>query len=407
MKKMFIVLAVLAFAGYANAAQDTAISEKEVRNPKVLKTFLESNALDAESRLTSGSATATNLTLYNSEDAGSASLYLKSDKGDDAGDLMGVFVTGDGSGMLIQSDKSSKGTLATKAIVGDDGLISTLVGFDAIGAVDMDYGSADVVDHVFTSDGGAVTLDGSVTAGEDLVSTDDVSVGDDIVVTGLATVGETLAVTGESTFTGKTIHNLGIDADYITVDAGAGIDNAAAGALKIGESTATSIEIADVGVATAVEGALTVASTLAVTGASTLTGAATISGAASVRGATTLNTLAATGAVTMASTLGVTGVATLTATPVLLNGLTVNTNATIGGTAVVSGNTTLNGTLTIRTNAFTVSATGVGVFADDVTMDKPIFSDAITAAPTNALSAGFLITIQGTNYWLGLYPVND
>jgi hypothetical protein len=44
---------------------------------------------------------------------------------------------------------------------------------------------------------------------------------------------------------------------------------------------------------------------------------------------------------------------------------------------------------------FTVSATGVGVFADDVTMDKPIFTDAAAAAPTNTASAGFTITVNG------------
>lgn len=308
MKKSLIVVALLAVAGSAIAQQITTSTEKDVRNPKKLVTIINANATDAESRLTSGSTVASSLTLNNTGDGGAASVVLQSDKSDDAGDKMGLSVAGDGTGLVIQSDKSSKGTLATKASVSDEGLISTLVGIDAIGAVDMDYGSADVTDHTFTSDGGVVILDGSVTADNDLVAADDATVGDDLTVTGLATVGETLAVTGESTFTGKTIHNLGIDADYITVDAGAGIDNASAGALKIGESTATSVEIADVGVATAVEGALTVASTLgvtgnstlggtlAVTGASTLTGAATLSGAASVRGATTLNSLSTTGA---------------------------------------------------------------------------------------------------------------
>lgn len=63
----------------------------------------------------------------------------------------------------------------------------------------------------------------------------------------------------------------------------------------------------------------------------------------------------------------------------------VASNLTVGGTAVLTG----------------------VVASDDITCDKIIFTDAITAAPTNALSAGFLITVQGTNYWLGLYPVND
>ena len=82
----------------------------------------------------------------------------------------------------------------------------------------------------------------------------------------------------------------------------------------------------------------------------------------------------------------------------------VATNLTVGGTATVTGNSTMNGTLTVRTNAFTVSATGVGSFADDVTMDKPIFTDAAVAAPTNTASQGFTITVNGTNYVIALYP---
>jgi hypothetical protein len=35
---------------------------------------------------------------------------------------------------------------------------------DATGAVDMDYGSADVTDHTFTTDGGTVVLDGTIVA---------------------------------------------------------------------------------------------------------------------------------------------------------------------------------------------------------------------------------------------------
>jgi hypothetical protein len=45
-----------------------------------------------------------------------------------------------------------------------DGTVTVGVGFDATGAVDMDYGSGDITDHTFTSDGGTVILDGSVTA---------------------------------------------------------------------------------------------------------------------------------------------------------------------------------------------------------------------------------------------------
>jgi hypothetical protein len=201
-----------------------------------------------------------------------------------------------------------------------------------------------------------------------------------------------------SVFTGKTTHNLGIDADFITVDAGAGIDNAAAGALKIGESTATSIEIADTGVATAVEGALTVASTLAVTGASTL------SDTLAVRGVTTLDNVISTGTLAVAET------------------------------ALISGNTTLNGTLTMLTNKFTVAATGNTVVGGTLTANgaltqhgaatfgagithtgtlfrtattQMVFTAAASAAATNAATASILIQINGTNYYLNAFPAND
>lgn len=47
------------------------------------------------------------------------------------------------------------------AYLGKDGTFLTLVGFDGIGAIDLDYGSADITDHTFTSDGGTVVLDGN------------------------------------------------------------------------------------------------------------------------------------------------------------------------------------------------------------------------------------------------------
>ena len=49
-----------------------------------------------------------------------------------------------------------------------------------------------------------------------------------------------------------------VDAASVTVDAGAGVDAQAAGALLIGAVTATSVEIADVGVATDIQGVLSV-----------------------------------------------------------------------------------------------------------------------------------------------------
>jgi len=47
--------------------------------------------------------------------------------------------------------------------VENSGLITTLVGIDAIGAVDFDIGSADVLDVTVVTDGGTVILDGNIT----------------------------------------------------------------------------------------------------------------------------------------------------------------------------------------------------------------------------------------------------
>lgn len=76
-------------------------------------------------------------------------------------------------------------------------------------------------------------------------------------------------------------------------------------------------------------------------------------------------------------------------------------------TLAVTGNTTLNGTLTMSTNKFTVSTAGAVVAASTVTMASPVFTAEAVAAPTNSASAGFAVTVNGTNYWLALYPAND
>jgi hypothetical protein len=60
------------------------------------------------------------------------------------------------------------------------------------------------------------------------------------------------------TATSNIIAGGSVDADNVTVDAGAGIDNQAAGTLVVGEATATKVEIADTLVETEVQGTLDV-----------------------------------------------------------------------------------------------------------------------------------------------------
>lgn len=96
-------------------------------------------------------------------------------------------------------------------------------------------------------------------------------------ISGNGTIGGTLAVTGVATFTAESVHNGGIDADYITTDAAAGIDTKTAGTLMVGASTATKVEVADTGVETEIQGTMDVqeAATLA---SATVTGDITANG---------------------------------------------------------------------------------------------------------------------------------
>lgn len=65
MKKYNVVaLSALLVCGACYAAQDTTLTQHEVRDPRQLETYLESNASDAESRLSSAEA-GTNVSLAN------------------------------------------------------------------------------------------------------------------------------------------------------------------------------------------------------------------------------------------------------------------------------------------------------------------------------------------------------
>lgn len=127
MKLTRIVLMVLFVGTVLNAAQDTDITNREVRDPKKLETWLEANAGDAETRLTAAGAIATSaISLTNSSNAGSCSITSYADIGSDAGDMVRLLF-GDGGGLAFQTDKASKGTLATKFTIGEAGRV-TLVG---------------------------------------------------------------------------------------------------------------------------------------------------------------------------------------------------------------------------------------------------------------------------------------
>lgn len=113
---------------------------------RVTATAAQLNALVA------GTQASASLAISNANNAGSATITMQADKGDDAGDKVGLVVA-DGAGLAVQSDVSVKGTLATKASIGTDGVLNTLIGLDGIGAIDLDIGSADITDIQFITDG--------------------------------------------------------------------------------------------------------------------------------------------------------------------------------------------------------------------------------------------------------------
>jgi len=77
--------------------------------------------------------------------------------------------------------------------------------------------------------------------------------------------------------TGATVAGV-VDVDSVTVNAGAGIDNQAAGTLVVGASTATKVEIADTGVETEIQGTLDVLAAADFNGAITCTNVTVDSG---------------------------------------------------------------------------------------------------------------------------------
>ena len=103
---------------------------------------------------------------------------------------------------------------------------------------------------------------GQVTFGVD--ASDDLTIvpsGGDVSITGTLAISSTLAVTGASTFTGALTGN-----GSILVGLAGALDSATAGALSIGTSTATSIEIGDTAITTNIQGPLTAAEGVAITG---------------------------------------------------------------------------------------------------------------------------------------------
>jgi hypothetical protein len=86
------------------------------------------------------------------------SIALKEDGNDiyNSGDTPGGELGGTWASPTLDETGIALTSITIGALLGVDSI-------DATGAVDMDYGSADVTDHTFTSDGGTVVIDGGIT----------------------------------------------------------------------------------------------------------------------------------------------------------------------------------------------------------------------------------------------------
>ncbi len=151
------------------------------------------------------------------------------------------------------------------------------------------------------------------------------------------------------------------------------VDTSAAGALSIGITNATSLSVAKAGVATTVNGSLTVTQATSLSSTLTVTGSSTFNGNVSVTGTNSLTV--GTGATSLGGTLAVTGAIT--------------------GSSTISG-TTLNGTTGINTGA------GAGTQRIDASGNLKNIGDITT---TNTYSTDLTRTVPvvvGTEVDLGV-----
>ncbi len=94
MKFILIALVAVAFVALAFAAQDTTLTERELRNPKTLEVWLEANASDAETRIAAVEAAGVGGTLAD-----------------------GKIIVGDGSDEAAAVDMSGDATIANTGAI--------------------------------------------------------------------------------------------------------------------------------------------------------------------------------------------------------------------------------------------------------------------------------------------------
>ncbi|MHC4616256.1 MAG: hypothetical protein ACYTEQ_00745 [Planctomycetota bacterium] len=233
------------------------------------------------------------------DEGGNATFYIYADQGDDAADKWSIVALAAG-GMVVQQNgttvftfaatgnhtfanpttntlvtiqgfESSEARLLLQADQGDDADDDAMIAMGTDG--NLDFRGTDGTNDVAVLDmsSGDLQIDGDLTiTGNGLNTPGDLQItptGTEVHINGGLAVGDTTAVgdnnakivgtldqVGVATFTAESVHNGGIDADYITTDAAAGIDTKTAGTLPVGASTANRVELADAAVITDIEG---------------------------------------------------------------------------------------------------------------------------------------------------------
>ena len=209
MKKYEVALSALLVCGACFAAQDTTLSQREVRDPRQLETYLEANSTDAETRIAAIEAGTINATLIvnnatvrtNATINGTTTL-----KGD-----VRLTATANANEIII-TQTNATGQASTPLIA----LTDSRTGANA--------DTADEASLVITAAGvyGLSVADGIVNIEGEIDSIGDI----------------TLDPAGNDVICDATV-----DATAYTADAAAGLDVKTAGALKLGVTTATSIDI--------------------------------------------------------------------------------------------------------------------------------------------------------------------
>lgn len=229
MKKRYIILPFCLIASMLCAGTFTDVNTSHYWGKTGLKdltsaldgnfTLIEGGSVPQTTLVVSNAGGEGTVTVYGGETNG-ASVTIKADNGDDAGD----------------SFKMSVDTSENFDISGDNGSKGTFVSILKL-----------------TSAGVATFVGDVIISGGDLVGKTGCSIDLGEAAAGTVTItGTNVSIVGTTAVTGT------FDANSVTVDAGAGIDNQAAGTLLIGAATATKVEIADTGDETEIQGPLDV-----------------------------------------------------------------------------------------------------------------------------------------------------